>query len=65
MEIREFNEFQKDALKEIGSICVGNAATALSQLFSRKIEMTSPEIFLLSIEEVPRIVGEDNLEMTY
>ena len=53
----EFNEFQKDALREIGSICSGNAATALSQLFNKKIEMNVPEIFFIPIEDVPKTVG--------
>ncbi len=62
MEKMKFTELQKDALKEIGSICAGNAATALSQLFNKKIEMEVPEIFFLPIEEVPKTVGgEDKL----
>jgi len=62
MEKIEFSELQKDALKEIGSICAGNAATALSQLFNKKVEMDVPDIFFLPVEEVPKTVGgEDKL----
>jgi len=62
MEEMKFTNLQKDALKEIGSICAGNAATALSQLFNRKLEMNVPDIFFLPLEEVPKIVGgEDEL----
>lgn len=54
-----FNELQKDALKEIGNICAGNAATALSQLLDRKITINVPEILFLPVEDVPKIVGEE------
>ncbi|OPX30471.1 MAG: hypothetical protein B1H08_01660 [Candidatus Omnitrophica bacterium 4484_171] len=57
MEEIKFTNLQKDALKEIGSICAGNAATALSQLFNKKLEMNVPDIFFLPLEEVPKIVG--------
>lgn len=57
----KFNAFQKDALKEIGSICAGNAATALSQLLDKKIDIHIPEVIFLPIEDVPKIVGEDKI----
>jgi len=60
-EIFNINQFQKDALKEIGSICAGNAATALSQLVNKKVEITVPEVYFLPIEKVPQVVGEDKL----
>jgi chemotaxis protein CheC len=52
-----FTDFQKDALREIGNICAGNAATALSQLLERKINIVVPRILFLPIEEVPQAVG--------
>ena len=51
------NEIQKDALKEIGNICSGNAATALSQLLNKKISIVVPRILFIPIEEVPNAVG--------
>ena len=51
------NEIQKDALKEIGNICAGNAATALSQLLNKKITIVVPRILFMPIEEVPNAVG--------
>ena len=51
------NEIQKDALKEIGNICSGNAATALSQLLNKKISIVVPRILFIPIEEVPDAVG--------
>lgn len=52
-----FTDNQKDALKEIGNICAGNAATALSQLLDRKITIVVPRILFLPIEQVPQAVG--------
>jgi chemotaxis protein CheC len=57
MEDLNFTDLQKDALKEIGSICAGNAATALSQLLDRKIDIVVPRILFLPIEDVPQAVG--------
>lgn len=48
---------QKDALREIGNICSGNAATALSQLLNKKINIVVPRILFLPIEDVPEAVG--------
>ena len=52
-----FTDAQKDALKEIGNICAGNAATALSQMLKTKISIVVPRIIFLPIEEVPQAVG--------
>jgi chemotaxis protein CheC len=57
MEEIKFTEDQKDALREIGNICAGNAATALSQLLKRKINIIVPRILFLPIEDVPEAVG--------
>lgn len=57
----KLTELQKDALKEIGSICAGNAATALSQLFDKKVNLNVPDILFIPIEKVPDTVGRDKL----
>ena len=54
------SETQKDALVEIGNICAGNAATALSQLLKKRINIIVPRILLLPIEQVPSAVGGIN-----
>jgi chemotaxis protein CheC len=62
MEEIILTDVQKDALKEIGNICSGNAATVLSQLLNKKISIDVPRILLLPVEEVPAAVGgTDNL----
>ena len=39
-----FNEMELDALKELGNIGAGHAATSLSQLLDRTIEISVPKI---------------------
>lgn len=57
MQEINLSDIQKDALKEIGTICAGNAATALSQLLDRQVSIVVPRILFLPIEEVPKAVG--------
>lgn len=61
MEEIEFSEAQKDVLKEIGTICAGNAATALSQLIKKRVEINVPDIYFMPVESVPKVVGEEKL----
>lgn len=56
---KELNELQLDALKEVGNIGSGNAATALSQMLNKKIDMTVPEVDLLPYEEMIRRIGAE------
>lgn len=55
--IKNLSEMQKDALKEIGNIGAGNAATAFAQFLDCKIDMTVPSVEVLSISEVPDVTG--------
>jgi len=55
--IQNLTEMQKDALKEIGNIGAGNAATAFSQFLDCKIDMTVPSAEVLSLSEVPEVTG--------
>ncbi len=45
-------EEDKDALGEIGNICMGSAATTLSTLLSQKVEITSPRISITTLEDL-------------
>ncbi len=40
-----------DVLREIGSIGIGNAATALASMLSRKIQMTQPDVSILGYND--------------
>ena len=53
----QINEFYRDALRELGNIGAGNAATALSQLLGRTINMSVPEVMIIPVEKVPEQVG--------
>lgn len=57
MKFEDLNPMQIDALKEIGNIGAGNAATALSTLLNKRIDMTVPEIGVLPFNEVVEIMG--------
>lgn len=51
------NALQVDALRELGSIGAGHAATALSQLLDHPVEITVPEVKLVPVSEVPMVFG--------
>ncbi|MDE2570970.1 MAG: chemotaxis protein CheC [bacterium] len=51
------SELQKDALKEVGNIGAGHAATALSQLLNTTIKLTEPRIDILKFRDLSNRVG--------
>ena len=53
----ELNEMQFDALKEIGNIGSGHAASALSSMLDRPIDMNVPQISILDYNEVVNNLG--------
>lgn len=58
--VQDFNELssmQIDALKEIGNIGAGNAATALAQMVNAQIDMNVPKVNILPFSGVPDIIG--------
>ena len=57
MKFEDLNSIQLDALKEIGNIGAGNAATALSMLLNKRIDMAVPKIDVLPFKEVVEIMG--------
>ena len=52
MDYLSLSSMQMDALKEVANIGAGNAATALSQLLNRRIEMTVPSVKLIDFQEM-------------
>lgn len=46
------NEMERDALGEIGNISMGSAATALSQLLSQRVSITTPWVRIMSPKEL-------------
>ncbi|KHE71278.1 chemotaxis protein CheC [Halobacillus sp. BBL2006] len=58
-----FTEFHLDVLKEIGNIGAGNAATSLSRLLDRKINMHVPSVNLIGFDEVMELAGGHEKEV--
>lgn len=57
IDVRELDALQIDALREVANIGAGHAATALSQMTSRRIGVNVPEIRIVRLEDVPELVG--------
>jgi len=51
------NELQCDALKEVGNIGAGHAATALSQLLNTTVKLSEPTIDVLKFRDLSTRVG--------
>ncbi|NOU93410.1 CheY-P-specific phosphatase CheC [Paenibacillus sp. LMG 31456] len=52
-----FADFQMDVLKEIGNIGAGHAATALSKLLDKPVDMLVPKVRMVAFEEIAESVG--------
>lgn len=56
----KLNDLQKDALKEVGNIGAGHAATALSQLLNTKINLSEPRIDVIKFRDLASRVGHES-----
>lgn len=63
ISIEELNSLQIDVFREIGNIGAGNAATALSKMISRKINMDVPKVNILEFKNVAELVGGPEAEV--
>jgi chemotaxis protein CheC len=61
MEYLSLSPLQLDALKEVGNIGSGNAATALSQLINKRVDMTVPAVNIVPFETIFSRVGGEEL----
>ncbi|WP_047981250.1 chemotaxis protein CheC [Ornithinibacillus contaminans] len=62
MNYEQLSTIQLDALREIGNIGAGNAATSMSKLLHKKVDMEVPDINIVAFDEVMEMVGgADNL----
>jgi chemotaxis protein CheC len=57
MDIRRLDAAQLDALREIANIGAGHAATALSQMTNQVVMIDVPEVRVVALEEVDRVLG--------
>ena len=56
-----FTELQIDALREIGNIGLGNAATAMSQILGNGIHISVPKVNFISLEDVFERIDEETV----
>jgi len=56
-DIRSLTDMQLDAVREVGNIGAGHAATALSQLIEKKIMITVPKVLCMPLNKVVDLVG--------
>jgi len=57
MADRTFSRPELEALKEMVNIGTGHAATALSQMISKHIMVEVPQISVVPIGDLPRLLG--------
>lgn len=57
MNFDRLSDSQLDALREISSIGMGHAATALSQLTGDRVELRVPRVSVTPIAAVPELIG--------
>lgn len=57
MSHQNINSLHLDVLKEIGNIGASHAATALSDLLSKKIEMRVPKVEMITFNEMMELSG--------
>lgn len=56
-DFERFGETQLDVLREIGNIGAGHAATALSNLLGKPVNMDMPKVKLIPFDEIAEQVG--------
>lgn len=61
MNYLDLTPIQLDALKEVGNIGTGNAATSLSQLLNKKIDMTVPFLNIVPFNDIFSKMGGEHL----
>jgi len=55
----QFNKQKLDILKEVGNICAGNATIALAQILFKRIELQTPIVKILTVEDITKILYKD------
>lgn len=56
-DVTTLTKIQLDALREVGNIGSGNAASALAQFLNRKIDMAVPSATILDFKDIPSLLG--------
>jgi len=61
MDKKEMSYFYLDAFKELGNIGAGHAASSLSGLTSRSVQVSVPEVKILLLNELDDEIGGSNI----
>ena len=56
-EVEPLQDVEKDAVGEISNICMGNAATTLSTLVNSKVNITTPVVSMVTMNELSSRFG--------
>lgn len=56
----KLSDFHRDALREMGNIGAGNAATALSQLLGKDVSLSVPEVVMVAADKMVDRIGIKN-----
>jgi len=59
--IEDLGEIELDALRELGNIGVGMAATSLSQMLGKVIEMSVPVVKVVKVQELHNVIDVDKI----
>jgi chemotaxis protein CheC len=62
--VKIYSELELDALRELANIGSGTAATALSQMLARTIDVSVPKALALPLNEAVETVGDAELVVT-
>lgn len=57
MNVANLSNLQLDLLKEMGNIGAGHAATAMSQLINKKVDMQVPSVKVVPFDEMMEMIG--------
>ncbi len=60
-DVRDLEEIQFDALREVANMGAGHAATALSQMTNSRIMVNVPRLQVARLENVPELIGEPGM----
>lgn len=62
-DVRQLNDVERDALREVANIGAGHAATALSQMTGRLIMINVPEVNVRPLDDVAEMLGPADAEV--
>jgi len=62
-DVTTLTKIQLDALREVGNIGCGNAASAMAQFLNRKIDMAVPSATILDFKDIPALLGGAGTEV--